>query len=348
MTPAGSEPKMATIDRSRRRLLAATTVLLSSLVALAIAEVAVRLSGHTPRVPIAKPEPPIHAPDPVLGWKPIPGEYVFGPYSPGAAPVDVTILANGSRDTGGGPPDGRPEVLLVGDSFTMGWAVSDDETWAWRLQELRPDVDVVNRGVGGYGTLQSLMVLERILDGDGPRPAWVLYGFIDHGWRNVAAPYWLWALSLNQRTVATPYATIGPDGALQRHAPEAYPSLPLHGSLASVALLEDAWMRRRADGRQKMAAPVTKLLLSDMAARSRAAGVGFSLVMLNVPDKIEKVYGEYARGNQIDVIDCDQQFGLQDIVPGEVHPNGPAHKRWGDCIAKALSDPQRLPPRKRG
>jgi hypothetical protein len=236
-------------------------------------------------------------------------------------------------------------VVLVGCSFTMGWAVADEETWAWRLQKLRPDVEVVNRGVGGYGTLQSLLVLEQILNGGGPRPAWVLYGFIDHGWRNVAAPYWLWALSLNQNTVATPYATIGPDGGLLRHAPEAYPSLPLHQYLASVALLENAWMRGHAGGRQKMAVPVTKRLLNEMAELTRAAGVGFSVVMLNVPDKIEKVYGEYAREHHIDVIDCDQQFGLQDIVPGEVHPNGPAHTRWGDCIAAALSDPRRLPPR---
>jgi hypothetical protein len=337
---------MTSLDRSRRWLLAAATVVLSSLVALAIAEVAARASGHGPRLPIAKPEPPIHAPDPVLGWKPVPGEYAFGPYSPGAAPVRVTIRPDGARAAGPNPPGGRPEVVLVGCSFTMGWAVSDDQTWAWRLQELRPDVEVVNRGVGGYGTLQSLIVLEQMLDGAGPRPAWVLYGFIDHGWRNVAAPYWLWALSLNQNTVATPYATIGPDGGLLRHAPEAYPSLPLHGSLASVALLENAWMRRRADGRQKMAAPVTERLLDAMAELTRSAGVGFSVVMLNVPGKVEKAYGDYARLHGIDVIDCDQQFGREDIVPGEVHPNGPAHQRWGDCIAKALSDPQRLPPRR--
>ena len=72
-------------------------------------------------------------------------------------------------------------MLLVGCSFTMGWAVADDETWAWRLQELRPDVEVVNRGVGGYGTLQSLLLLEQLLGRDGQRPARVLYGFIDHG-----------------------------------------------------------------------------------------------------------------------------------------------------------------------
>jgi hypothetical protein len=289
----------------------------------------------------------MHAPDPILGWKPKPGQYRFGPYLPGGSSVAVTIRPDGARRSGPDGAAGRPEVLLVGCSFTMGWAVADEQTWAWRLQDLRPDVEVVNRGVGGYGTLQSLLLLEQLLGRDGHRPARVLYGFLDHGWRNVAAPRWLQALSLNVNTVATPYATLTPDGRLERHPPEAYPSLPLHRYLASVALVENALVQRRAAGRQAMATPVTELLIKEMADLCRAAGVEFSLVFLSVPKPTRAAYAAYAREHDIDVIDCDQQPRVDEMVPGEMaHPNGAVHRRWGDCIAAALAEPDRLPPTK--
>jgi hypothetical protein len=322
----------------RRRLLAAVAAVIGTLIALAAVELIARAAGYTPRAPLSKPEPPIHVPDPLLGWRPVPGSYQFGPYSPGAAPVEVTILPDGSRDTGAGLPLGRADVWLVGDSFTMGWAVADHETFAWRLQERRPNLHVLNFGVGGYGTLQSLLVLEELFASDRPRPQWVIYGFIDHAWRNVAAPFWLWALSFNRHSVATPFATLTLDEGLQRHAPEAYPSLPLHEDLASVALVENALMRWRAAGREQMGGPVTKLLLSEMAALCRANGAGFSAVVLTMPPRLEKTYARYGRNNNVDVVECNQQLGAEDIVVGEVHPNGAAHRRWGDCIADALAE----------
>jgi hypothetical protein len=322
--------------------LAVTTVLLSSLAALVIVELVARATGHQPRRPADRPEPPIHAPDPVLGWKPLPGHYRFGPYSAGAAAVDVTIQPDGSRKTEAASSAGRPEVVLVGCSFTMGWAVSDDQTWAWRLQELRPDVEVVNRGVGGYGTLQSLLVLEQLIGREGQRPARVLYGFIDHGWRNVAAPIWLLALSFNQHTIATPYATLTADGRLERHPPLAYPSLPLHQYLASVALLEDAWLRWHAEGRQKMSGKVTQGLLKQMADLCHANGIGFSMVLLSVPKGTKAAYERFAKQEKIDVIDCNRQLSKDDVVPGEAHPNAAVHRAWGECIAAALAEPQRL------
>jgi hypothetical protein len=167
----------ATPRRSRRLGWAAVLVLSSTLVALGGAEYLARRSGHRPRVPESRPEPPIHVPDAVLGWRPVPGQYRFGPYAPSGRPVEVTIRPDGSRETGSGPSAGRPQVVLIGCSFTMGWAVSDDETWAWRLQELRRDLKIVNDGVGGYGTLQSSLLLERHLAEGSRRPVHVLYGF---------------------------------------------------------------------------------------------------------------------------------------------------------------------------
>jgi hypothetical protein len=66
-------------------------------------------------------------------------------------------------------------VLAVGDSFTEGWEVDDDDSWPAYL-ELMSGTPIVNGGVGGYGTDQIIMRAERLL----PivRPQTLIVGFL--------------------------------------------------------------------------------------------------------------------------------------------------------------------------
>ncbi len=66
----------------------------------------------------------------------------------------VTIRNDGFRSNGSVPPL-PADVLVVGDSFTFGVEVSDDETWPACL-ERRLGRGVDNGGVYGYGTAQAL------------------------------------------------------------------------------------------------------------------------------------------------------------------------------------------------
>jgi hypothetical protein len=67
----------------------------------------------------------------------------------------VTIRKDGFRSNGSEPPPLPADVLVVGDSFTFGDHVSDNETWPACLErKLRRGVD--NGGVYGYGTAQAL------------------------------------------------------------------------------------------------------------------------------------------------------------------------------------------------
>lgn len=55
---------------------------------------------------------------------------------------------------------GRERVMLIGDSFTLGWGVQFDSTYAKRLEDLlnqngRP-AEVINQGVGNYNTVMEL------------------------------------------------------------------------------------------------------------------------------------------------------------------------------------------------
>ncbi|PYV08477.1 MAG: hypothetical protein DMG23_13445 [Acidobacteria bacterium] len=71
---------------------------------------------------------------------------------------------------------GRQRILVLGDSFTFGDEVSDDETYAHYLEELLPGTEVLNMGISGYGHDQMLLYLKG--EGVKYKPDVVVVGFV--------------------------------------------------------------------------------------------------------------------------------------------------------------------------
>ena len=75
------------------------------------------------------------------------------------------------------------DLLTVGDSFSWGHGVENDDTYTARLAA-RWGVPAANLAFSAYGTVQSVQMLERSLD---LHPRLVVYGFIaDHMKRNIS------------------------------------------------------------------------------------------------------------------------------------------------------------------
>ena len=74
------------------------------------------------------------------------------------------------------PPPGVLRVAAFGDSFVHGTEVGNADTWPARLAALRPDLEVLNFGVGGYGVDQAFLRWRR--DGRPFSPQVVLIGFM--------------------------------------------------------------------------------------------------------------------------------------------------------------------------
>lgn len=55
------------------------------------------------------------------------------------------------------PPDGITRISTFGDSYTHCDDVANHETWQEKLQQLGPDLEVLNFGVGGFGLDQSFL-----------------------------------------------------------------------------------------------------------------------------------------------------------------------------------------------
>lgn len=319
--------------------LRAAAILLGVCLGVAAMEVALRASGATPRrhLIVQTNEPLLLEPDPQLGWRAIPGRHVIAPYSPHGPEVHMTILSDGTRITGA-DPDARDTLLLVGCSFTQGWAVSDEETFAWRLQQRFPDLKVVNGGVGAYGTYQALMVMERFLAAHDP-PRTIVYGLMEeHEPRNVAAVGWLLLLSSASKNgvVSVPYCTLDPSGRLLRHAPAAYPNWPLAQHSALVAALERRYAELVAGGRVPQQRAVTEQLLLEMQRVAEQHGSRFGVVLLHASPAAKEHYAGFLQRHGIDFVDCAFPIDAATRVRGDAHPNGLMHGRYADCIARKI------------
>jgi len=76
--------------------------------------------------------------------------------APGWKNKSVTINQDGFRENDNFISSGAYSILAVGDSFTFGAQVSNNETWPSCL-ERETGVSVANAGVFGYGAAQSLL-----------------------------------------------------------------------------------------------------------------------------------------------------------------------------------------------
>jgi hypothetical protein len=75
-----------------------------------------------------------------------------------------------------GPPLPGRRILALGDSFTMGYSVPEEQTWVKVLEaRLGPPWEVLNAGVPGYSTWQELAWFEE--EGLALHPQIVLLGF---------------------------------------------------------------------------------------------------------------------------------------------------------------------------
>jgi len=322
-------------------------VVASLLVATALGELLLRLSGRGPWKhlrPRAK-EQMVHDRDPVIGWRTRPGRYHFPPYAPGGEAVEMTFLPDGTRATGLTRPVGKHRIIFVGGSFTLGWAISDHQTFAWKVQERYPNRGVLNVAVDGYGTYQSLLALRRYFRREPGDGSLVVYGFIcHHADRNVATHIWWSGLAYyaGRRPVYLPYCDLTDDRThLREHPPRAYPDWPLMRRLALVNAAADLYARYLRAGAEQQKTRVTRLLIEEMDRLARDNGARFVVAWLFCLEGRAR-YRAFFDEKRILVVDCPLIRGLNYKVPGEGHPNERMNTIWADCIAggvKKVSGP---------
>lgn len=329
--------------RARLPLIAAAIVF-GLLVSCAAAEVLLRMTGRQPwqTLHARTNEPTMHEPDAQLGWRPIPGRHVIEPYKAGGPTIAMTLLADGTRVTAPEPAQGeragREKIAFIGGSTTQGWAIDDDETFAWRLQQRFPTFDLLNYGVTAYGTYQSLLVMERLLAGPDP-PRKVFYGFDEeHEPRNVADLKWLLPLALLAKggIISTPYVTLDTQGQMVRHQPETYPHWPLREHSALVTFLQERYADLVGGYRTAQAREVTGRLMLEMQRLAEQHGSQFTVVLFHMSPATKQHYVDFLTQHHVDFLDCAFPITGDVRVRGDHHPNGAMNAQYADCIAPRI------------
>jgi len=127
------------------------------------------------------------------------------------------IRSNGTNKISAATDNQRP-ILAVGDSYTFGYEVSDDQTWPAILERLTGR-KVINAGVIAYGMDQSLLRARQLVDIY--KPEILIYSFI---------PDDIWRCQISARSgVKKPYFDIQDDKLVLRNNPVPRPSLTDYG-----------------------------------------------------------------------------------------------------------------------
>jgi lysophospholipase L1-like esterase len=143
---------------SRGLLINLSLVIISTLSAFFLSEIALRFMGHKPLY-VSPERDRFWKYDSLLGWAHEPGqEGIFE--SPQFRTV-VRINQNGLRDRQHSyeRQNDTERILVLGDSFAWGYGVEESERFS-QLLEKSLDAEVINAGVSGYSTDQELLWYE--------------------------------------------------------------------------------------------------------------------------------------------------------------------------------------------
>lgn len=232
----------------------------------------------------------------------------------------------------------KPEIWVFGCSFTHGWGVNDSETYPWLLQAKFPEFEVVNFGMDGFGTLQSVMQLEEAIRLRGS-PEWVIlaYGSF-HDQRNVLSRAWEKSVGAFDvlEGMEYPFARLDPAGELVIDKRElAYEPWPLQSQLAFVHYLESEDNAREEQELEHH--QVTDILISWFTARCQEYMASLVLAGIYQQDRTTEVLANAASHS---VITVDMSLPPNDpryrILPSDGHPNALAHQYYADTLAKVI------------
>ena len=239
--------------------------------------------------------------------------------------VEYHIGAMGSRRVPGFSSD-RPQVLVLGDSWTFGHGLAGHETYPAQLQRRWPTRGVRNLGVMGYGTSHVLLTLERALERALERDENIV--LVLYGWTPIHLARTYLRRSNLSRTASgrTPWLAIENRELVYK-------------GLASIDdAIED---HRRGLGRTEW--NLTLAATRRMSEIAEAHGARFVFVVLPGSEH-NQIFGQQSRrmarrlrriGLQTMDLQADPGFPKTEnlFIPDDGHPNA----RWNELVAESIA-----------
>lgn len=324
---------------SRKYDFALISISLSLFICFIVAEGALRVAGFKPATVAVRSFSESWATiDPVYGWINRAGSFVTD--EPGNKAMSFN--ADGSRKD---PFAGRVRkdnslAIIIGCSYTQGYGVEDQETYASLLNQNRDDFNFINFGTGGYGAYQSWLRLEYEVHVLAKTPKLIIYGFIeDHLQRDVAAVEWAGALRMGDGgTIVPPHVRLDKgENGLRTMSGAMRSSWFFEKQSALVHLVHKIVNNvtlgsvTRQERLKVMGKLITKMKVASDNVGARFIVIGLDYVSKDVSDQLKK-FGP-------DFVDCripPNGLNPEYRLGGIAHPNEKANAYWSRCISKAI------------
>ena len=335
------------LSRKRLLLIFAVYCLALGLLFLLGTEVALRLLGQGPShsdTSESRIEPggKLYTGHPTLGYTLLPGQ--FKVTLPSSYTFTMTHLPEGRRITRPfhlyNGADEKEEIWIFGCSFTYGWSLNDDETYAWTLQKSFPDYDIVNFGTSGYNTLQSFLQFLRALESK-RKLKFVIVAYAHfHDERNTFIRSWRKKVSASRQIgrIANPYARLREDSQLVYGMAEMkYAALPFSHSLALMHVFENLY--NEIEKRFSHSHQVTEMLLKRFAQVAKDHEI--ELVIAGILDsRVTRKMLRYAKSEGMPVVDMSVNLKVKENTndPHDPHPSGRANEQFAAKLAAFLKD----------
>ena len=230
---------------------------------------------------------------------------------------------------------GRPKIALMGCSFTYGYGVNDEETFATILQKKYPNLDFNNYGVIGYGTLQSYFQLQTLVRNDTAPDVVILNFASDHFERNALTRKFRRAMKIGfDRSLETaremmqtsnfPYLQNPEDSITYERWEDLYSDWKWRDKLAAVN-----WIQTQSDNladRSKDLVDISAVIIERMNELCRENDIQFVVFLLDEDERIRRLEDSLTNQN-IEVLKVGFDFNSPEYtnVPFDIHPNQKGH-----------------------
>ncbi len=242
--------------------------------------------------------------------------------------------------------DDRPKIWFFGCSYTHGWSLDDDETFCWQLQQSLDGYEIVNYGGDGYGTLQSLLMLEKKLE-EGPAPEAVVVAYAGfHDERNTFSRSWKKTLTCSNKMgpIPVPCARLDRNGNLKiKQTRLRYRKFPLMESSALVHLVERKFtglLNRVYQNRR-----VTRAVIERMAELCERQETALAVAGI-FPDASTREMLAWCEGQGLPTVDVSVEGdAAYNNLPHDPHPSAVANRLYAEQLDAFLREsviPERI------
>ena len=262
--------------------------------------------------------------DDELGWRLAPDLRVEDYFRDGGTLVTTSRGHRGLEEVAVALPERRYRIVFLGDSFTMGYGVSDDETFPHQVTEFVPRVQSVNQGVSGYGLDQIYLAYVR--DGAALEADLVLCCLIEEDLRRMLSDRFA-------DRYAKPRLEVIERQLFVRNVPVPDQDAPSNLALRASAFVHELGLARMLPERVARASSgparagardwqtPAEFVLRDLAARCRDAGRKFAVVLLPTHrdaktggSAASRWFARLAERSRIPIVDLGPDFVRLDHV----------------------------------